>query len=647
MMPGAMRTLRALLLKELRQHISTLLVLIGVLLFGLILLVINDESQPRLVTILESLVDCMIIIIPIACFILSHRLVVTEYFNQTHKFLETIPIRRWQQVTAKYTLGSITILVMTVFFLMIVLWLSRKDVQMDVQFFWILLVKCVVFVYCTWSFFFAMGYTGKYRLPIFFGLITGIAIISTATGLDPNEYGPLSLVNKSTILFERSELPLLRIFETMLIGSLWLTIAYLLALIRNGSLAESLATTISRQEKAAIAILFIILFICYSELKSRKPGEPYEFTADKVLRSDETPLAILYGSEEVFDAANVLRSNLDPLLLHLKETLDFEELPPIRIMYRSGLDNDIFERGKLNDKAGILIRANFQTASTWQFTPFAAVVVHDVIGVHNYGRAFFEPKEWFVDGFSRWWAEHSHDLGKDYSPVEQLLERARVGTYQTRFTAQEIRSWDLYEENVGEAISDAVAYSGVVYMEKRYGHEAILKLARVLLGRKPYRDVRETFYEYTHSMPALFEKVCGQKWNVFIQAWSAWLDNQSRDFSTNRSASLHLPHPSFDIKPGAGPQVDIHYTFQFEDPLGPDIICSLLHCSLDPADTEIEPQRILREEHICSPDENNQHFAFHLPGVYRKGERAFFAFEIEGGDLPCPVRLSSFRMEIE
>ena len=638
-----MRSFWTLTRKECRQHGWSLLALTVTLTLAVLLLLWNVGSTRRVLSYFEAVSRFLIFFIPLAALVLSGRLVVSEYQGRTQLFIESLPIRRTSMVSMKYGFGLIYLFAVAVSAILAVAGLALQTEPVGTRFLLLLTLRALVFIYCLWSILFAMGFTGRFRIPLYIGIFLAILALNNMTELDLMRVGPLALINPETFPFERERIPWAEIRQTMAIGTAWLILALVLALVHEGSVAEALSRKMTQREKVVSSVLLLGFLFAIGTLEQKTPKTPFRFESRAVVSSDTYPLTILYVKDEARADANQLLQHLGTSLRLLTNTLGLSPVPPINIAFSAALDRRTFETATLHGVDGVLIRANFPQFDDHDRSTFAAYVLRHLLDHSTLGRARFEPKRWLHDGFSRWWVEHGHERVTS-APPTYLILRALIAVRSESVREDTIKHWTWLREQKGERLTEALAYTGLRALEARDGRNAVLRLAKAVFGRRPPHDARETIYEWFHPMPRVFQDATAMAWSDFITAWNTWLQNRRREpgiIETMRK--IPSGHADIDIVPTVGNIREIAYGIRFDPiPRVVDRVCAFLHQKLSPYDRELLMHTLKREEYVCGAATQPQH----LTGHYGAGERVFVALEVDADELGAPIRVFAKRMVI-
>lgn len=620
-----MKRFSALAVKEIRQHglPFSLLLFFETLLFGLILLgTYTGES----VTVLEAHQGFMIFFVPLAAIVLGRRLVVGEYYARTQLYLEGLPLSRAEMLLVKLILGLVALEGIAFASLGTSLVAAFFRETLDAWFVTILVAKTAFFTAGVWAFFFTMGLIGRLRVTLYFFFFIALYLVDEQTAFDLEEFGLFALVHPATMPFERETMPVGHLAQTAVWTGFWVALAFGLGLIREGSLTESLGRRMTQKEKALTAVLVIAMLMGLAFFEERQQREPYRFPEEAVFRSDEQPIEILYLLPSLRPAAADLGQHLDKILGDFANYLGWNELPPVRLAHRAGLDGDRFEEAELTEDEGILIRLNF-TSDALDLPALTAYLSGEVLDAQTDERAQFEPYAWFRDGLATWWgapATSSPDV-----LTGSCSERRLLGLWASAdLNAESIQRWHLFRERHGKEAANAVALSGIEILAARHGGDAVQRLAQTFFPEDVPEDFGTTLRERLKPMPRRFEEAIGEPWQDFLRAWLDELKAQRDSGPCNpRLAELPEATAGVDVEIGDGSIRDVVFTLSFSEPPPPDLAVTLLHSRLDPFDAELDEEDLRRRESLW--DDGSTQGRWRLPGLYGRGSRAFLALDVD------------------
>ncbi len=648
-----MRRLKSLLGKELGQHAVVGIGLTVCLAGAYALLLAAALLGAETVSLMEAH-GGFLLFVTLAALVLGNRLVVAEYYGRTQLFVEALPAARWEMVAVKYVLGLTFLLLANGSSLAVTALAALSREPIDARFLGIAGARTACYLFFIWSFFFAMGMLGRFRTALYLAILLALVMVDEMTAFEFQRFGPLALLDRGTLPFEREVLPWRAITETVALGAAWAALAFALALIHEGSVAEALARRMSLREKAVLGGLFVALMLAIAFLDERRDKEPYAFEQQEVLRSDTVPLEVLYLLPERRADAEALLGRLEGDLEALVQALGWRRLPAVRVAFAPALDPGIYDTAVLDENDGLLVRANFQPADGWDSQDFSAHLLQLVLDEATGGRARFEPKAWLRYGFAHWWAgqAESRPGGR---PMEHLGQGCRDGSlpvlralWATRgepLTEDRLAKWLRYRERIGEGLAEAVALSGLLVLEQHHGRDAVLALAREVFGRQPPEDLRELLYEWRHPMAAVFAQATSVDWSRFLAEWNAELERlRGAPACREQLADIAEGEGSIEIEHGEGAVRDLAYSFRFARPPPAGTLVTLLHHRLTPFDGELERHDLKRVEKLW-PDATGE-ATWRLAGFYGPGSRVFLALEVESNPLGCPIRLWAQRRVI-
>ncbi len=643
-----MRRLTALLGKELGQH-AVVGIGLTVCLAGAFVLLLSAALLSAETVSLMAAHAGFLVFVTLGGLVLANRLVVAEYYGRTQLFVEALPIARWQMVAVKYLLGLTFLMLVAGGSLAATALAALSREAIDLHFLGIVGARTGCYVFFIWSFFFAMGIHGRARTAIYIAILLALTVVDQMTEFELQGFGPVAVLDNNTLPFEREVLPVRAVAETTALGVFWTALAFALALIHEGSVAEALARRMSLREKSVIGGLFVALMLAFAFLDERRDKEPYTFEQEEVLRSGALPLEILYLLPERRSDAEALLGRLEVDLQSLAAELGWrQQQPAVRIAYGPSLDPGIYDTAVLDANDGLLVRANFQSASGWDPSDFSAYVLGLALDEATAGRARFEPKAWLRDAFAHWWGGRGAAEAVDAlacGDASMPLLRALWATRGEPLSEERLAEWLRYRERHGEDLAEAVALSGLSVLEQRHGRGAVLALAHQVFGRRPAENLSELFYEWRHPMADVFEQATSLDWPQFVGEWNAELERLRGEPACRRALDA-LPdgEASVEIEAGAGAVRDVVYGFRFAEAPPAGTLVTLLHHRLTPYDDELERRDLKRVEKLWPAGERQA--SWRLPGFYGQGSRVFLALEVESATLGCPIRLHAERREV-
>jgi hypothetical protein len=622
--------------KELREHWAALAAVAIASLVGLLLIMLSAVVRDDQGSALAGLRVFLIMFVTIACLVLGNRLVVREYQGKTQLFLEALPLTRVRIITVKYLLGlGLLVAVVTIVLGLLTLLASRREF-ISMRFYQIVATRTYCFTLFLYSFFFVMGLLGRYRVAIYLVIFIGMAMIDSMTDLDLRHFGPVALVDER-FPFERDELPVQPLLVTLGMAVGFTVLAYLLALMREGSAAALLAQKMTHREKVFIAVLVLgMLFLGYL-YDTKREKEPFDLSGAIVEQSHAASVKLAVGSVQEQDAGRRLSRRVHDELAAVTEYLNLAWSPPVFVTTRRDLDANRYELGTLTESEGLLVRVNL-SAANFDEKRFLAWLVREFLIAASRGRARLEPKMWVLDGFGLFWVRRDQ-AGSELLDDRMLALRALYGTADG-FGDRERTEWLRFRERVGDDVAAAVAWSGLTTLSRQQGSERCQAFLRSMLGRAVDNDVRAWFTDRRYGLEDQLELTAGVRWPEFLKAWQAELDAARGQLP--ELARLPRLTAQVTFEPLSPDTRVVKYRVTIEPPPPQDDSrVALLYASLGVFDEPVDPRDWEREEFDFSVEQEGE-----LPGTRARGDRFISTLSLEVHELGCAVISGWSRQEI-
>lgn len=647
-----MSRLVALLTKELRQHLPLTAALAAVLALAWLMVAAGVSVAPDTVTFLSTHQTFLWVFLPLAGLVIGNRLVVAEYQGRTQLFVEALPVRRIEMVAVKYALGLVVLWVIAGGSLLASVAAVAGEEPMSARFFGLLALRTAAFVFALWSLLFVMGFLGRLRVVLYIALFTVVFVIDEVTQIDIFRVGPFELVSDSLVL-DRTTLPVAALALSVGLGVALTALAAALALVNEGSMAESLARRMTLKEKSVAGALVMAALMALTALDERAVEAPFEFQRDELLRSEAFPLEVLYVRAEARDDGAALLAAVEGDLEALAAALgrDRAELPPVRVALRESLDAVTHEPVELARGAGVLVRANFRRSPRFEAEgerALRALILRQVLATFTAGRSEFEPWAWVTDGFSRWLVEGEGRARCLEAPEAcPLLLRALWVSRREPPSTATVTQWFRSRERLGEVPSRALAFSALLALERRRGAAAVEALARQTAGRPAPLDTRAVLAAWRAPLPERFHRSTSLELEPFVEAWAGDLERlRARPAVAEVLSQVPEAEVEVSLERGRGTIRTLRWQVRFDGaPPGQPTTAALLHRDLGPFDRPLERHELRREERLVGGDGPAAVDA-RLLGRYGPGSRVFLALELDLEPLGCPVRLLAERREI-
>jgi hypothetical protein len=624
---------RALIFKELRQHWLAFLLVVAFSGIGLLLLttvVVMQEAG----SVFDSLRRFLLTFYLIGALVLCNRLVVREYQSKTQLFLEGLPVSRISMVAVKYLFGLILLLLMVTAAFGLLLLLSLRNEQLTLRFVGILAARSYAYLWCVYSCFFMMGFLGRYRVAIYVFGVLGAAAIETLTKLELSRFGPFALVDEQ-FSYERFEWPSQALFIALGLAAAFVTLTLILSLVREGSVATMLSEKMSQREKVLIAVFVLGFVLAVNTFDERAKKQPFDLPGALAASAGDVSVKVSLGASTEEQRGHRLAQTVANEVALLAEYLQLTDLPPIFIVQRRDLDADRFERAVLDGAEGLLVRANF-LSDEWRDGRFLTWLIRELLILESDERVKLEPNMWVLDGFSLYWT--CRDAKSKLADYPTFELRAAYGA-ERGFSADDVASWLTYRDRVGDHIASAVAWHGLISLQRSHGEDACRSFVRAMLDSKVPGDARGVWHEWQHPLPKVIKREAGVTWEEFVQTWR----NELQAVEQLRSAELaRLPKlngaVSFESLSASTRVVKFNFT---SDPPPPQGRFTLLHAELPPFDDEVDVRELHREE-LDYPRER----VGDLPGSFARGTRFYATFAVRVEQLDCEIISGWTRQEM-
>lgn len=629
------RRLLALTWKEVREHFLVVVVLAATLPFGWAIFALSALASPTTVTYLEAHVSFCRCVLPMAGLAMGNRLVVAELHGRTQRFVESLPMRRFEPLLVKFKLGFVVLLGIAFASLFGTELFALSREPFEGLFFAILAVRTFVYVFFGWCLFFTMGLFGKARVPIYVLMILGLILVSSTTQLELLHFGPFALVGPEMVTV-RDAWPWTPIAQSVGIGVGFLVLGGLISTIREGSVQERLSKPMSQRDLALVGIAFMALLTLWGAFQHEGEPLPYQMGGAHIVRSQALPIAIGFGDAAVESDARLLLADLDHDVGTLASAMDAHALPQMRVVLRRTLGRSILEPVVLSHADGMLVRANFLSSVHPDRDAISAAVIGGMLDARTRRRARFEPRRWWRDGLATYWA---YDQGA--LPTTRLAQ-ACWATHTRGPDAPRLDHFERVREEVGEVAAASLAATGVMAIERAHPG-GVAALARVSFPVSPTEDVRTTFAERMHPLHAEIAEATGLDRSALTRAWEETLHAiRARADVAALYASLPSAEATVTVERDASGIVSIVVRATIA-PHTSGLTLSVRHLGIGAFDHVVEDYAMPRET-IAVPADGNAEVR--LAGRYASGDRVLVRVDLEGTALDAPMRLHAARLVI-
>jgi hypothetical protein len=622
---------RALVHKELLQHGWALAVVmfLSFCAYGLIVAVEMAHGQSG--SAFESArLFVMVMSFP-ASLILGHRLVVLEYQSKTQLFLEALPLSRSRMALVKYLLGLSVVFALSSAALATAWILAARGEAIEPRQFSIIAARTFAYVWFVYNFFFLMGFFGRYRITLYLAILIGLMGVELLTAWEFQRFAPLVLMDER-YAYEGEVFPADALRTTLALGGIFVALALVLALTREGSVAALLAEKMSHREKVFVATLLVGFVFLVAVLDEKQKKEAFELQGAWTEERTGVAVRVAQGHGIGQEQARELSARVADELAGVREYLGLRELPPVFITFRRDLDADRYERGDLLEAEGVLARVNYG-GTGWDEQRFAAWLIREVLITSSHGRSKLEENMWVLDGFSLFW--QTRERAGTWIDEQPFALRALYGT-SAGFTEQDLRSWHLFRERVGADIASAVAWSGLSTLSGSQGPELTRIIIRAALAMNTPRDLRAMLHRRRNSVERLFEHETGLNFGEFLGEWQRELA-RGHDQLAAELQTIPVLVGEVEYEPLSSESRKVVY--RLSPGAGWDGYYSFLYCNLPPFDQELNMQLVRREKNSYLTASEGE-----LPGSYLRGARFSWTFAAEIPALGCRV-ISGWKRE--
>ena len=636
--------LLALLSKELRQHG---LVFVGLAVFSLFYVwalfnVLTAGGAVLSYLSLTSMFASSALLV--IALVVGQRLIVTEYYGRTQRFIESLPIGRGRMEWVKFFVGFVLLLVLAMGVWLISIKLAANE-SLPPRFLMIMGVRLAVYVFTLWCVVFTVSLLGRLRIPLLAASILVLVLIDTYTPFELDRYGPFALIAVSVFPFERNEFPLTQTIESMLLGGGVLALGLVLARLREGSIVEILASRMSTRDRSFLFVLVVVAVMLFTYVGPDPEEEPFRFTEAAVIHSDSGIVHVAFF-EDPFEAdARVLAHYLDDRVTELWKVF---ERPPadfgVRVVLAPVARPSEFLTLNAEVERGVVMSANFEQVPGWQMNYFGAFTVHQILTTLSKGRATLEARHWLLDGFAEFWAVHGATAAPELSDkLEMLMLQALYASEIVPVSEQSLRDWDSTTDTLGDTLAMALAYSGWRVLQEEKGHDVLMSLAVNENRRPAYGDARDWWSDWREPAHERFAEVTGWNWQAFLEAWSQRLLELSRE-PIYRDALRAIPKGRLTILPErtaeGGANIQFRLTYDKTPPAG--MRCYALHTRLPPFAVPVS-RAALQEVALEWPTAGDV-IEYVVRGTYGSGTHVYAALECDLPPFYSPIRIGMRRL---
>lgn len=513
-----------LLKKEFRQHYLPFLLLFIISFFAFLILILSTVAGGNKTDLTEVLSQFITYFtIPIAM-VLCRRLVIVEYEQRTHFFLESLPLSRLHFFLTKYLLGLVLILLMAEGITGACVLYGFTINHIDPLFGLIISLRAFLFILVIYNFFFLMAYTGRYRFVIYVFLYMAFIGITSYSSFEFSRIGPFALVN-NTFAYERFRFPLQDGLVSLVIALVLLALALFLGLAREGSLVSLFSTKMSHKEKVILGIICCLTAFSMMTFEAKKKRAPFDVAGANQAVGDGIVVKVV-GDPAHKARYQELAEYLHKELVLLRKYLEIDTLKPVFIVQNESLLPMIYEPVPLERTDGTLIYSNLQHPE-WDKKHFETYLIAEVLLRHTGYQAGKEKNMWILDGFTEYWSNRKSGPdnvnGDNNGTIDKLEKRAAYGM-EKKLTLSTLGTWFVQERRAGEDIMGAVGWAGINLLYQTYPEEKVRDYLQLVLGKAHSLDARSIFTSRRSRAKNAYKKVFDSDYADFVEKWEAYLE---------------------------------------------------------------------------------------------------------------------------
>jgi hypothetical protein len=618
--------MRPLVLKELREHRWVLLALWLFSAIGLagLLHAARDEGSP-----LVAFRSLILVLGGLSILTLANRLVVREYTGRTQLFLETLPVSRAQVVAVKWLTGAVLLVIPMAAGFAVTLHVAFAQVVLTSRFIQLIAVRGGTFLLFGYSLAFFVALTGRYRYALWGALILGALAVNTYAQFPLEQWPPIALVSKSMV-FERLELPVLDLMITWLVTALLIVATFILSLASEGSLVLALSQRMSPRERVVVTVAVISLVSLLGQLDARKPKPAFTLHNAITSGAGASQVAIARANRVTDPTARLLADKMSSDLQELQSYLSLSALPGMFVLPDASIDSDVFSRAALPSSDGVVLRAAI-SAEHFDQEEFRAYAVEQALEWYTHDRAQREDRRCLLDGFTQWWIARASSARQDQLTQRAALAARLLHFESTRLDVQ-LRHWLMVREQLGDCLSDALAWRAVALLVEELGPDRFRRLTTMMFGKHLPDDARAAFLESSFS-------------NAWRHADAPALPTFAEGLRTvlreDQAGSAALPDAIvqepvvFQAATMRGSAFEVHYRLGATNATHPPF--AVRYAEIGPWQPEMDRESLARVDATRSGV---------LPRSFQRSTILFTAIELRDTHLACTLRLGARRWEL-
>ncbi len=630
------------LTKDLREHSLALLSLAAGLIGVALMSLAQLRSGEFTMSSFEVVRFALISVVPLIVLIAGNRLIVREYTGGTRKFVESLPLKPSVPLLVKYLFGLVYLLLLGGILVFMAAALAGPAEFIDQRYVSLLLLKTGTVITLYWSIAFFISFTGKLRLVLYLILGLSLLYLINMPAFDATRLAPIALMDHQLFVFEREIIPWNDIIGTLMLAAGFVTAAFSLALINEGSMAEQLGKPVSRRNMAAMLILAFGILGVYGNLQNVSDPVLQDFSGEAVLGTDVPNLEVSYIGSEYRLQAQTAMDNLTTLLERFRSDTGLPPLPRLQIALNTDIERlDVYP--EFSD--GVLVTANFTDYNYYEHSMMNTIALHHMMLLLTNGRWDFESMHWLLDGLSRWWAEGASDSATSQNNTEHFA-KAIIATQRLPPDLHPLLPWQRLMDVLGFEAAGALAYTALLYLAETKGEQTVIDLALSYINQSPGSSSIESIRHRFTPDTQRFETITGVELDLFVTQWRQWLA-QKGNLPKVRALVDSVPRLVGNVQSvqsddgvywlEAGYRKGEGYRDDFNG------TCVLRHQRTSAFDIETDIYERERDRSDCS----TEGLAHRVQSPYAAGDRAFAVLEFENEFFNRPITLWTGRIHIK
>jgi hypothetical protein len=492
------------------------------------------------------------------------------------------------------------------------LWFIRRTEVMPIVEALPVLAAVVAFALALWSFAAMAGVLGRYRYMVWLAAALLVIIATEVIGL-PMDDLPLFRLFGSDVEMGIGSPPISAFIAPLLIVTACFTITIVLTVLGSGALPSALAQRMTAREKVFVLICVATTMVVINWIEPQPEVPPYEIVEGTHVTVGRAQASVLVTSAWSNDDAQALAQTLAGDLDELVRTFAIDAEPRVFIVPQSGWDRWYMQRASLRGARGIVMKV----APDAPQDLLRAHVVHSLMIDSTFGRAQREDRHVLLDGVATWWPARQDEITRSQWWL-------RAAAFPDRISAEHLAKWSTTSEQLGDCMSQAIAFATFEALIASVGRERAFEQLRALFARPP-DDARVLF----EASPDEYLSAMGFEWESLAARVEATL--AERRAATN-ARGRRVP-------------MSARVELQYSNTQGNSVVTHVdgassywvLHRTLGPWTGEVGG---LSRFDVMGGSAV-------LPISPASGTRLLVAVEAEDEVLGCPVRLTATRLEVK